>query len=137
MTTIPDIELAEYAAEIVGAYVSHNSVAPRDLPGLLSKVHGTLATLGQAEPEKPVTGPLVPAVPVKKSVTDDYIVCLEDGKRFKSLKRHLGQLGLTPAEYRHKWDLPADYPMVAPAYAAKRSELAKTLGLGRKAEVVS
>jgi predicted transcriptional regulator len=121
----------ELASDIVSAYVAKNAVRASDLPDLIASVHGALAGLGkpaQAAPE-----PLNPAVPVKKSVTPDYIICLEDGKRFKSLKRHLRtQYDMTPDQYRAKWGLPSDYPMVAPNYAAARSELAKTMGLGQQ-----
>ncbi|MBS7539345.1 Ros/MucR family transcriptional regulator [Ancylobacter lacus] len=122
----------ELAADIVSAYVSRNSVAANDLPALLADVHGALARLsrGEAEPEPE---PLKPAVPPKKSVSPEFIVCLEDGKKFKSLKRHLRtQYNMTPEEYREKWGLPADYPMVAPNYAAARSALAKQMGLGQQ-----
>ncbi|TIQ41834.1 MAG: MucR family transcriptional regulator [Mesorhizobium sp.] len=124
--------LIELTAEVVSAYVSNNPVPVGDLPALIGQVHaalkGTAGSVSAAEPEA-----LKPAVPIKKSVTPDYIICLEDGKKFKSLKRHLSTLyGLTPDEYRAKWGLPTDYPMVAPNYAAARSALAKTMGLGRK-----
>ncbi|MDX8443816.1 MucR family transcriptional regulator [Mesorhizobium australafricanum] len=123
--------LIELTADVVSAYVSNNPVPVSDLPGLIDQVHAALkGTIGGPVP-KP--GDLKPAVPIKKSVTPDYIISLEDGKKFKSLKRHLStHYGLTPDEYRAKWGLPADYPMVAPNYAAARSALAKTLGLGRK-----
>lgn len=126
------IELVELTADLVSAYVSNNPVPVADLPGLVAQVHASLKSLQagspQQEPEK-----LTPAVSIRKSVTPDYIVCLEDGKKFKSLKRHLStHHGMTPDEYRAKWNLPADYPMVAPAYAAARSQLAKNMGLGRK-----
>ncbi len=126
--------LIELTASIVSAYVSHNSVPLSELSALIGKVHAVLkATAGAAVPEEPID--LTPAVPVKKSVTPDYIVSLEDGRKFKSLKRHLSsRYGLSPDQYRAKWGLPADYPMVAPNYAASRSALAKTMGLGRKAE---
>lgn len=133
--SMPDIDktaLTEKTVELVAAYVSQNHVQPSDLPGLIASVHATLGSLGMAPEPDGATEPLKPAVPIKKSITDDYIISLEDGRRFKSLKRYLGTLGMTPAEYRAKWGLPADYPMVAPAYAAKRSELAKTIGLGTK-----
>ena len=118
------------AADIVAAYVSNNSVQAAELPALIQSVHASLMkAAGSAEP--PVEAPKEPAVPIKKSVTNDHIVCLEDGKKFKSLKRHLAtSYDLTPAAYRTKWGLPPDYPMVAPAYAAQRSELAKAAGLG-------
>ena len=119
-------------AGIVSAYVSNNPVASGDIPALISQVHSALqrASSGQAGPS---TEPLKPAVPVKRSVHPDYIVCLEDGNKFKSLKRHLrSQYGMTPEQYREKWGLAADYPMVAPNYAAARSRLAKQMGLGQQ-----
>jgi predicted transcriptional regulator len=118
------------AADIVSAYVSKNSVPVSDLPTLIASVHTSLSNLGQAasvEPEK-----LTPLMPIKKTVTPDYLISLEDGRHYKSLKRHLSGRGMTPADYREKWGLPHDYPMVASNYAAKRSELAKSIGLGRK-----
>jgi predicted transcriptional regulator len=119
-------------ADIVGAYVSKNSLPAAELTDLISQVHQSLSTLSSGQAIiAPV--PLVPAVPVKKSVTPDYIISLEDGRKFKSMKRYLGLRNMTPAEYRAKWGLPNDYPMVAPNYAIQRSELAKKLGLGRKA----
>ncbi|MBT1159811.1 MucR family transcriptional regulator [Aminobacter anthyllidis] len=124
--------LIELTAHVVSAYVSNNPVPVGELPGLIGQIHIALkGTAGSAAPEKPEA--LKPAVPIRKSVMPDYIVSLEDGKKFKSLKRHLAtHYGLTPDEYRAKWGLPADYPMVAPNYAAARSALAKTMGLGRK-----
>jgi len=123
--------LAELTAEVVAAYVSNNVIPTGDLPGLIAEVHsalGSTTTTESAPAEKPK-----PAVPIRKSVQDDYIICLEDGMKFKSLKRHLMTYhGLTPEEYREKWGLPADYPMVAPAYARARSQLAKDMGLGQK-----
>ncbi len=120
-------------ADVVAAYVANNSVTPADLADLIAKVHGSLTKLG-AEPEASPAAPLVPAVPIRKSVTPEAIICLEDGKSFKSLKRHLrSAYDLSPEQYRTKWGLPADYPMVAPAYAEARSALAKAMGLGRKA----
>ena len=128
-----DFELVELSADIVSAYVSHNAVSPTDLPRLISEVHGALRSLRTNEVPVPVED-LKPAVPVRKSVAPDYIICLEDGKKFKSLKRHLRtHYNLSPEEYREKWGLPADYPMVAPSYSATRSKLAKDNGLGRKA----
>jgi Predicted transcriptional regulator len=127
----------ELAADIVSAYVSNNSVPATDLPLLLNSVHSALTKTAQGIAEAPQSA-LTPAVPVKKSITPDFIICLEDGKKFKSLKRHLRTTyNMTPEQYRAKWDLPRDYPMVAPNYAKARSELAKTMGLGqqrRKAE---
>ncbi len=122
----------ELAADIVSAYVSNNSVPSSDLPTLINEVHTALLRVGGGTVEVPVEAPK-PAIPVKKSVTPDYIVCLEDGKKFKSLKRHLRtQYDLSPEKYREKWGLPADYPMVAPNYAKARSELAKEMGLGQQ-----
>jgi predicted transcriptional regulator len=118
------------AADIISAFVSNNNVSAEDLPSLISQVHAALENLGkpaQKEPEK-----LVPLLPIKKTITPDYLTSLEDGKRYKSLKRHLAGRGLTPEQYRNKWGLPWDYPMVAPNYSAQRSELARSLGLGQK-----
>lgn len=129
--------LVSLTAEIVSAYVSKNSVPASALPALIGSVYRSLVALRTEQAAAPVE-PQKPAVPIKKSVQDDFIICLEDGKKFKSLKRHLGvHYGLTPAAYREKWNLPHDYPMVAPSYAAERSALALKLGLGRKAKVVS
>ena len=126
--------ITSLSADIVSAYVSNNPVPTAELANLIGDVHKSLAALASSGTE-PAVEVLVPAAPVKKSVHDDYIICLEDGKKFKSLKRHLGtQHGLTPDEYRRKWNLPADYPMVAPNYSAARSALAKERGLGRKKE---
>jgi len=125
-----DADLLSLTAKIVSAHVSNNSVEASALASLIQIVHKTLANIG--EEEVPVEK-LVPAVPVKKSVFADYIVCLEDGKKLKMLKRHLAtSYNMTPDQYRERWGLSSDYPMVAPDYAAKRSELAKSIGLGRK-----
>ena len=122
--------LITLTADIVAAHVSNNSVSVGDLPALIANVHGALAGLG--EPATIAATPLVPAVPVRSSVKRDYIVCLEDGKKLKMLKRHLmTHYGMTPDDYRAKWGLAADYPMVAPAYAEQRRDLAKAIGLGR------
>ena len=120
----------ELAAEIVSAYVSKNVVLPSDLPSLIASIQAALTGTPQAQVEQPETAP-TPAVPIKKSITPDHIICLEDGKPFQSLKRHLGTLGLTPETYREKWGLPSDYPMVAANYTKRRSEIAKGIGLGR------
>jgi len=119
------------AADIVAAYVSNNAVPIGQLSSLIAEVHSALQGLrGEAEAE-PQQRPQVPAVPVKKSIHPDYLVCLEDGRKFKSLKRHLrSRYQMSPEDYRRKWSLPPDYPMVAPNYAARRSELAKGMGLG-------
>jgi predicted transcriptional regulator len=125
----------ELAAEIVSAYVSNNSVPASELPNLIGEIHGALTRVVAGTvvvPEVPAE-PAKPAVPVKKSITNEYIICLEDGKKFKSLKRHLRtQYNLSPEQYRDRWNLPSDYPMVAPNYAAARSRLAKEMGLGQQ-----
>lgn len=129
MTQTNNIELA---ADIVSAYVSNNSVPAGDLPALISEVYNALLRVGSSSPAAPAEPPK-PAIAVKRSVTNDYIICLEDGKKFKSLKRHLRtQYGLSPEDYREKWGLAADYPMVAPNYAKARSNLAKQMGLGQQ-----
>ncbi len=127
-------KMIELSATIVGAYVSHNALSATDVPKLIAQVHSALLGLaGVSEPEAPVD--VRPAVPVKKSITPDYLICLEDGKKFKSLKRHLRtEYDMSPDQYRAKWGLPADYPMVAPSYSEARSRLAKSIGLGRKVE---
>ena len=128
-------ELAELTADVVSAYVTNNPLPAASLPDLIASVHLSLSGLSQ--PATLSVEPLVPAVNPKKSVFPDYIVCLEDGKKFKSLKRHLRtDFGLTPDQYRAKWGLPHDYPMVAPEYSDRRSAMAKATGLGRKAEPV-
>ena len=123
--------ITSMTAEIVAAFVSHNAVPPRELPDLIQSVHTGLAALATgAKPQEEQLAP-TPAVSVRQSVKPDYLICLDDGKKFKSLKRHLAVLSMTPEQYRAKWSLPADYPMVAPNYAAQRSELAKKAGLGQ------
>jgi predicted transcriptional regulator len=122
----------ELTAEIVSAYLSNNTVAAADIPGLIHQVYGALNRVSGMPGDVPAE-PLKPAVSVKKSITPEHIVCLEDGKKFKSLKRHLRtQYNMTPEQYREKWGLGADYPMVAPNYAAARSQLAKQMGLGQQ-----
>lgn len=124
-------EIFALTSEIVSAHVANNNMAGTDLPEFIRSVFATLDRLGTPAAEEPA--PQVPAVPIKKSVQDDYLVCLEDGKKVKMLKRHLmTAYGMTPDDYRAKWGLPFDYPMVAPAYAEKRRALAKKIGLGRK-----
>ena len=124
-------DLLELTSDIVAAHVSNNPVPLGELPGLIETVFGTLSGLSQPPAEPEVE--LKPAVSIKKSITDDYIICLEDGKKLKMLKRHLKTAyGMTPEDYRAKWSLPHDYPMVAPSYAKKRQQLAKKIGLGRK-----
>lgn len=124
--------LIDLTADIVSAYVSNNAVVSGDLPTLINETYDALSKAA-AKASQPLTEELNPAVPIKKSVMPDYIICLEDGKKFKSLKRHLRtHYELTPEEYRDKWSLPHDYPMVAPNYAAARSALAKKMGLGQR-----
>lgn len=118
------------SADIVAAYVSRNSVTPSGLPALIESVHSALTRLGAVE-AVPEPEALVPAVPIRKSITPGFLICLDDGRKLKTLKRHLRNLGMTPEEYRIKWNLPKDYPMVAPEYAATRSALAKSIGLGQ------
>lgn len=128
-----DAELLEMTADIVSAYVSNNPVPVAELARVISDTYGAINKLRRAPAPKAEEKP-TPAVPIKKSVTPDFIICLEDGKKFKSLKRHIGtHYNLSPDAYRAKWGLPSDYPMVAPNYAAARSTLAKAIGLGRKA----
>jgi len=125
-------ELVELAADVVSAYVSNNVIASSELAGLIGSVYTALNNAVE-DAKKPEMPQLKPAVSIKKSVSDDYIICLEDGKKFKSLKRHLRtHYDLSPDDYREKWGLPRDYPMVAPSYAAARSRLAKQMGLGQK-----
>lgn len=124
-----NLDLGALTADIVSAYVANNSVPQSELPTVIASVHAALQNLGApkaAEVERPE-----PPVPIKKSITADYLISLEDGRGYKSLKRHLTGRGLTPDQYRQKWGLPGDYPMVAPNYAKQRSELAKSLGLGQ------
>jgi predicted transcriptional regulator len=128
----PSAELLGLTAEIVAAHVSNNPVALTDLPNLITEVYRTLSSVGmpasKPQPERPQ-----PAVPVKKSITPEYLICLEDGKKLKMLKRHLQtSYNMTPEQYRERWSLPPDYPMVAPNYAKHRSSLAKKIGLGTK-----
>lgn len=124
--------LLELTADVVSSYVSHNPLASHDLPGLIRDVFNSMDGLA-SKSDEPAQQKQKPAVSIKKSLNRDYLICLEDGKKFKSLKRHLKtHYDLSPEEYREKWGLPADYPMVAPAYAEQRSKLAKQMGLGQK-----
>jgi predicted transcriptional regulator len=128
-----ELNLNSWTTDIVSAYVTNNAISSEKLPELIGSVYGALSKACQEGAEPPKVE-LKPAVSIKKSVTPEYIVCLEDGKTFKSLKRHLRtHYDMSPEEYRQKWELPHDYPMVAPAYAAARSHLAKSMGLGRRA----
>jgi predicted transcriptional regulator len=130
--TMASDNFIELTADIVSAYVSNNTVSAGDIPALINQVHSALMRVSGGQGEAS-TEPLKPAVPVKRSISAEHIVCLEDGKKFKSLKRHLRtQYNMTPEQYREKWGLPADYPMVAPNYAAARSQLAKQMGLGQQ-----
>jgi predicted transcriptional regulator len=122
--------MKEQVAEIVAAYLRKNSVAPGDVPAVIAQVYQSLAGLGQSQPAET---PLQPAVPIRRSVNPEYITCLECGAKGAMLRRHLASAHkLTPTEYRQRWNLPSDYPVVAPSYAARRSEMAKALGLGRR-----
>jgi predicted transcriptional regulator len=127
----------EHAAEIVAAYVSNNEVAPDQVAALIGSVHQALARLGQPEAASDEKPARLTSAQIKKTITPDYLVSLEDGRRHQTLKRHLARLGLTPGAYREKWGLPSDYPMVAPGYSARRSELARSLGLGQKRKKAS
>jgi predicted transcriptional regulator len=131
MTNSPAKGFIDLTAEIVSAYVGNNTTPASELPALIGQIHAALVRVSEGQvPAAPA--PAKPAVPVKKSLTAEYIVCLEDGKKFKSLKRHLrSKYNMTPEQYRDKWNLPADYPMVAPNYAVTRSALAKKMGLGQ------
>src|SRR5215218_4397641 len=132
MSDTPAPNYLELSAEIVAAFVTNNSVTTSDLPALIGSVHAALKNVANGGAQK-TPEPLTPAVPIKKSITPDFLISLEDGKRYKSLKRHLRtSYDMTPEQYRVKWGLPPDYPMVAPNYAKARSELAKTMGLGQK-----
>jgi predicted transcriptional regulator len=122
----------EWAAEIVAAFISYNPLPKSELPVLIEAVHSAVERLENGlEGAPPRIEAKAPAVPIRRSITPDFLICLEDGKRFKTMRRHLAGLGLTPAQYREKWNLPSDYPMTAPNYAAQRSAIAKTLGLGQ------
>ncbi|BAM90896.1 putative transcriptional regulatory protein, Ros/MucR family [Bradyrhizobium oligotrophicum S58] len=132
MTEAAGKSFIDLTADIVSAYLSNNPTPAAEIPSLISQVHAALTRVAAGRSE-PAPEPARPAVPVKKSIHPDYLVCLEDGKRFKSLRRHLRtQYNMTPEQYRDKWNLPADYPMVAPNYAVTRSQLAKKMGLGQQ-----
>jgi predicted transcriptional regulator len=128
-------DLVELTATVVSAYVGANTIGQQELPALIRSVHGALSDLSNAQSQTPGAPP-EPAVSLKRSITPDHLICLEDGKKFKSLKRHLRtRYGMSPDEYRAKWNLPADYPMVAPNYAKERSNLAKRMGLGHAKQI--
>ena len=134
MAKTDDLDFAALAAGVVSAYVANNSAPMAELPAIFEAVHSGLLRIasggGEASPGN--AEPLVPAVSIRKSVTSDHLICLDDGRTFRSLKRHLRTLGMTPDQYRAKWNLPADYPMVAPNYTASRSALAKSFGFGQR-----
>lgn len=131
--TVDQEEILRMTTDIVASFLTHNSIPSENVPELIKSIYGTMRSLSEKEEEK-VETKQKPAVPVSKSVQDDYIVCLEDGKKLKMLKRYLrSQYDMSPEEYRRKWGLPADYPMVAPAYSRRRSQFAKDIGLGRGA----
>ena len=135
MADIPDFKrnVIDLTAEIVAAYVGKNAVTQGELPKLINDVHRALVGAAGGGPLREEVAEVKPAVTIKKSLTSDYLICLEDGKKFKSLKRHLrSHYNLSPEQYREKWGLPADYPMVAPNYAQARSSLAKRMGLGQR-----
>jgi predicted transcriptional regulator len=133
MTDAPPKNFIDLTASIVSAYLSNNPTPAAEIPGLIGQIHAALVRVSSGRTEATLE-PAKPAVSIKKSISPDYIVCLEDGKRFKSLKRHLRtQYNMTPEQYRDKWGLPPDYPMVAPNYAVARSQLAKKMGLGQQA----
>lgn len=128
--SVSNLDLLSQATDIVSAYVSNNAISPADLPGLLKVVHSKLGELAETSASAPLPDP---AVPINKSVTDHHIICLEDGAKLKMLKRYLRtHYDMSPDEYRARWGLPADYPMVAPEYARRRSDFAKKIGLGKK-----
>lgn len=132
MTDASHEDHLELVAQIVGAYVTKNPLPRAELPALIANVAATLSSLGSSTPAAPAQAKQAPAVPIRKSITPDYLISLEDGQRFKSLKRALAvRYGLTPDQYRAKWGLPPDYPMVAPGYSKRRSEVAKEIGLGQ------
>ena len=134
MTAEHSTDLLDATVRLASAYLGRNAVPVNQISQLVSGIHGALVDLGRAEPEPE---PLKPAVPIKKSITPDYLVCLEDGKHLKMLKRHLRtSYDMTPQEYRAKWGLAADYPMVAPSYAKARSNFAKKIGLGRPVKAI-
>jgi predicted transcriptional regulator len=133
MQEVGSKNIVQLAASIVSAYIANNSLPMADLPGLISSVHAVVAKLVDDSSQAPPAEPQRPAVSIKKSISDDYLICLEDGRKFKSLKRHLRtRYNMTPEQYRAKWQLSADYPMVAPAYAETRSRMAKDMGLGQQ-----
>lgn len=131
--TLHKLGLLQLTSEIVSAYVSHNMTTIDDLPKIIEQVYQTLASLKNHKQGEDLASPLTPAVPIKKSITQDYLICLEDGQKLKMLKRYLKtHYDMNPEQYRERWALPSDYPMVAPNYAKKRQYLARQIGLGKK-----
>jgi len=128
---MPTSSPIELAAEMVAAFVANNPLPKSELHALIHSLHATVTRLAGERNGALQIEPKAPAVPIRRSITPDFLICLEDGKRFKSMRRHLAGLGITPHQYREKWNLPSDYPMVAPNYAAQRSAMAKKAGLGR------
>ncbi|WP_114944467.1 MucR family transcriptional regulator [Microvirga calopogonii] len=129
-TTSTNNDLIQMTADVVTAYVAHNSLVRQDIPTLIENVHRAFVKIQSGPEEIKIAEPLQPRMPIKKTITPDYLISLEDGRQYRTLKRHLRGVGLTPEEYRTKWGLPHDYPMVAPNYSQQRSEMAKTMGLG-------
>ena len=129
-TSSKNNDLLQMTAAVVTAYVANNSVVRQDIPALIENVHKAFATLQNGPKEVKIAEPLQPRLPIKKTITPDYLISLEDGRQYRTLKRHLRGAGLTPDEYRAKWGLPHDYPMVAPNYSEQRSQMAKSIGLG-------
>lgn len=131
-TTLTNDDLLEMTAGVVTAYVANNSLVRQDIPTLIENVHKAFAALQNGPQEEKAAEPLQPRMPIKKTVTPDYLISLEDGRQYRTLKRHLRGVGLTPEQYRAKWGLPADYPMVAQSYSDQRSQMAKNMGLGER-----
>jgi predicted transcriptional regulator len=123
-------DLIQMTADVVTAFVANNSVVRQDIPALIENVHKAFAAIQNGPKDIKIAEPLQPRLPIKKTITPDYLISLEDGRQYRTLKRHLRGVGLTPEQYRKKWGLPADYPMVAPSYSDRRSQLAKNMGLG-------
>ncbi len=131
MSETENVTLIEMTVDVIAAYISNNHIRATELPELISTVHASLTGMGSAPMAEPEPGKLVPHVSIRKSITDDYLISQENGQRYQSLKKHLTKHGLTPEQYRTKWGLPVDYPMIAPAYARERSKMAKAYGFGK------
>lgn len=132
LTAAPSYDLVEKTVDVVAAYLASHSVQSHDIPALIESVHRAFSTIQNGPQEVKEREPLQPRMPIRKTVTPDYLISLEDGRQYRALKRHLTRLGMTPEEYRTKWGLPSDYPMVAPSYSEKRSQMAKDFGLGAR-----